>query len=234
MKGPGLMRQEAKSRLFDEWPEQYDRWFTTPMGALVRKYEAELILDLLRPGRGETILDAGCGTGVFTLDILAFGVHVIGLDISLPMLRRSREKAGGEPLQIVSGDMLHLPFPENVFDRVVSVTALEFIEDGQGAVRELFRVTKRGGSIVVATLNSLGPWASQRTAEAQKKKTIFTKAIFRSPDEVRSLAPVEGVIRTAIHFQREDDPSNASEIERAGQEKGLNTGAFVAARWEKE
>jgi ubiquinone/menaquinone biosynthesis C-methylase UbiE len=231
--GLGVKRQETKGRLFDEWPEQYDRWFTTPMGARVRKYEAELILDLLRPGHGETILDAGCGTGVFTLDLLASGEHVIGLDISLPMLRRSREKARGEPLQIVSGDMLHLPFPENVFDRVVSVTALEFIEDGQGAVRELFRVTKRGGSIVVATLNSLGPWASQRTAEAQKKKTIFTKAIFRSPDEVRSLAPVEGVIRTAIHFQREDDPSNASEIERAGQEKGLNTGAFVAARWEK-
>lgn len=233
MSGLGVKRQETKSRLFDEWPEQYDRWFTTPMGARVRKYEAELILDLLRPGHGETILDAGCGTGVFTVDILALGARVIGLDISLPMLRRSREKARGEPLQIVSGDMLHLPFPENVFDRVVSVTALEFIEDGQGAVRELFRVTKRGGSIVVATLNSLGPWASQRTAEAQKKKTIFTKAIFRSPDEVRSLAPVEGVIRTAIHFQREDDPSNASEIERAGREKGLNTGAFVAARWEK-
>ena len=228
------MRPEAKSRLFDEWPEQYDRWFTTPMGALVRKYEAELILDLLRPGRGETLLDAGCGTGVFTLDILAFGVHVIGLDISMPMLRRARGKAGGEPLQIVSGDMLHLPFLENVFDRVVSVTALEFIEDGQGAVRELFRVTKRGGSIVVATLNSLGPWASQRKMEAQEKQSIFTKAIFRSPGEMRSLASVEGEIHTAIHFQKEDDPSNASEIERAGQEKGWNTGAFVAARWEKE
>jgi ubiquinone/menaquinone biosynthesis C-methylase UbiE len=228
-----VVRQEGRSRLFDEWPEQYDRWFTTPTGALVRKYEAELILDLLRPGHGETVLDAGCGTGVFTLDILASGAHVIGLDISLPMLRRSREKAGGGPLQIVLGDMLHLPFSENVFDRVVSVTALEFIEDGQGAVRELFRVTKRGGCIVAATLNSLSPWASRRTAEAQKKQSIFTKAIFRSPDELRSLAPVEGVIRTAIHFRKEDDPNIAPEIERAGQEKGLNTGAFVAARWEK-
>ena len=228
------MAEKGKEKLFDGWPDSYDRWFTTPIGALVKKYEGELILDLLKPSRGETILDAGCGTGVFTVDILALGARVIGLDISLPMLRRSREKAGGEPLQIVLGDMLHLPFPENGFDRVVSVTALEFIEDGQGAVRELFRVTKRGGSIVVATLNSLGPWASQRTAEAQKKKTIFTKAIFRSPGELRSLAPVEGVIRTAIHFQREDDPSNASEIERAGQEKGLNTGAFLAARWEKD
>jgi ubiquinone/menaquinone biosynthesis C-methylase UbiE len=226
-------RQEGKSGLFDDWPERYDRWFTTPMGTLVRRYEGDLILDLLKPGRGETLLDAGCGTGGFTLDLFASGAHVIGLDISLPMLRRSREKARGEPLQIVLGDMLHLPFPGNFFDKVVSVTALEFIEDGQSAVRELFRVTKSGGSIVVATLNSLSPWASRRKFEAQKKQSIFTKAIFRSPGEMQSLAPVEGMIRTAIHFQKEDDPNRAPEIERAGQEKGLNTGAFVAARWEK-
>jgi ubiquinone/menaquinone biosynthesis C-methylase UbiE len=170
---------------------------------------------------------------VFTLDLLASGANVIGLDISLPMLRRSREKARGVPLQIVLGDMLHLPFPGNFFDRAVSVTALEFIEDGQSAVRELFRVTKRGGSVVAATLNSLSPWASRRKFEAQKKQSIFTKAIFRSPEEMRALAPAEGVIRTAVHFRKEDDPNRAPEIERAGREKGLNTGAFVAARWEK-
>ena len=228
-----MNRGPVKGELFDEWPEQYDRWFTTSTGALVRKYEAELILDLLRPVRGETILDAGCGTGVFTLDIPASGANVIGLDISLPMLRRSREKAGGGPLQIVLGDMLHLPFGDGVFDRALSVTALEFIEDGLGAVRELFRVTKKGGCIVAATLNSLSPWASRRKAEAQKKQSIFMKAIFRSPDELRCLAPVEGVVRTAIHFRKEEDPNNAPEIERAGREKGLNTGAFVAARWLK-
>lgn len=226
--------QKEKSRLFDEWPEKYDEWFTTPMGILVRKYETELILDLLRPGKGETILDAGCGTGVFTLDILALGARVIGLDISLPMLRRSTEKARGYPFQIVLGDMLKLPFLDGSFDKVVSVTALEFIEDAKSSVQELFRVTKKNGSIVVATLNSLSPWASRRTAEARKKQSIFMKAIFRSPDELWSLAPVEGVIRTAIHFQKEDDPSVAPEIERAGREKGLNTGAFVAGRWEKE
>lgn len=229
-----MILQHPKSRLFDEWPEKYDNWFTTPIGALVKKYEAELLLDLLGPRSGETILDAGCGTGIFTLDILASGAHVIGLDISLPMLRRAREKAGDFPLRMVLGNILHLPFPENSFDRMLSVTALEFIEDGQGAVRELFRVTKRGGLIVVATLNSLSPWATQRKAEAQKEQTIFVKAIFRSPDELRSLAPAEGTIRTAIHFPKEEDPKRVDEIERAGREKGLDTGAFVAARWEKE
>ena len=228
-----MTAQKEKSRLFDAWPDEYDRWFTTPIGTLVKKYEAELIFDLLRPDPGEIILDAGCGTGVFTIDILALGARVIGLDISLPMLKRSWEKAREYPFQIVLGDMLKLPFLEDSFDKVVSVTALEFIEEAKSSVQELFRVTKKGGCIVVATLNSLSPWASRRAAEAREKQTIFTKAIFRSPDELRFLVPAEVVTRTAIHFQKEDDPSVAPEIERAGREKGLNTGAFLAARWEK-
>jgi ubiquinone/menaquinone biosynthesis C-methylase UbiE len=219
--------------LFDDWSQKYDRWFTTPIGSLVKKYEEELILDLLRPLPGEIILDAGCGTGVFTLDILSFGAHVIGLDISLPMLMRAAQKAKGYSLQIVLADMSNLPFQKNSFDRVVSVTALEFIKDAEGAVKELFRVTKKGGIIVVATLNSLSSWASQRRAEAKKGHSLFEKAIFRSPDELRSLASVEGIIRTAIHFQKEDEPDSVPEIERDGQRKGLNTGAFLAARWEK-
>jgi len=227
-----LVLINEKAELFDEWPEEYDRWFTTPIGSLVRKYEAKLLLDLLRPGHGEIILDAGCGTGVFTLDFLSLGSRVIGLDISLPMLIKAWEKAKGYPFQIVLGDMLNLPFQERSFDRVVSVTALEFIEDAKGAIRELFRVTEKSGCIVVATLNSLSPWASRRKSKT-KKHTLFDKAIFRSPNELLSLASMNGVVKTAIHFQKEDDPESATEIEREGREKGLDTGAFVAARWEK-
>jgi ubiquinone/menaquinone biosynthesis C-methylase UbiE len=224
---------KEKSQLFDEWPEAYDRWFTTPIGSLVKKYEAELILDLLQPKPGEVILDAGCGTGVFTLDILSIGSQVIGLDISLPMLIHARKKLKRYPFQTVLSNMLNLPFPESSFDKVVSVTAVEFMADAQGAVKELFRVTKRGGFIVLATLNSLSPWALRRKAEAKGKQTLFEKAIFRSPDELSSLASMEGVVKTAIHFQKEEDPERAIVIEQEGQRRNLNTGAFVAVRWEK-
>lgn len=222
-----------KGQLFDEWPEAYDRWFTTPIGSLVKEYETELILDFLRPKKGEVILDAGCGTGIFTLDVLSSGSSVIGLDISFPMLVQAGKKLKGLPFRMALADMLHLPFPESVFDKTVSITALEFIWDAKAAVKELFRVTRRGGIIVVATLNSLSPWALKRIAEAKEKHTIFEKAIFRSPDDLHSLAPVKGVVKTAIHFQKRDDPEKAVRIEREGQRKNLNTGAFVAVRWEK-
>jgi len=222
-----------KGQLFDEWPEVYDRWFTTPIGSLVRKYEAELMLDLLKPKQGEIILDAGCGTGIFTTDILSSGSQVIGLDISLPMLIQAKKKLKEYPFWIILADMLNLPFPGSSFDKVVSVTALEFVEDAKDAIGELFRITKRGGCIVVATLNSLSPWASRRKAEAKERHTIFEKAIFRSPQELLSLASVEGVAKTAIHFQKSDHPERAVGIEREGQRKNLNTGAFVAVRWQK-
>jgi ubiquinone/menaquinone biosynthesis C-methylase UbiE len=220
-------------QFFDEWPEAYDRWFTTPIGSLVKRYESELILNLLSPKLGEVILDAGCGTGIFTLDILSSGPKVIGLDLSLPMLMRGKKRLEGFPFQIVLADMLDLPFPEGSFDRAVSVTALEFIEDGKAAVDELFRVTKRGGCIVVATLNSLSPWALRRRDEAKERRSVFEKAVFRSPDELRSLAPAAGMVKTAIHFQKGDDPERAVKIEHEGKRNNLNTGAFVAVRWEK-
>ncbi len=227
------MINRGNSELFDEWPEAYDRWFTTPIGSLVKRYELELIMNLLKPKRSEAILDAGCGTGVFTFDILESGSRVVGLDISLPMLNRAGKKLHGLAFQRVLGDISCLPFLESSFDKVVSVTALEFIEDAKEAVGELFRVTKKGGTIVVATLNSLSPWASRRIAEAKERHTIFEKAIFRSPDELRSLASGDCVVKTAIHFEKGDDPERAVRIEQDGQTKDLKTGAFVAVRWTK-
>jgi len=225
-----MTREKA---IFDEWPEKYDQWFTTPIGFLVRKYESELMLNYLKPAPGEMILDAGCGTGVFTRDIISGGSQVIGLDISFPMLRRAREKSGGVRFQPIWGDISTLPFREESFDKVVSITALEFIAEAKSAVADLFRVARRGGVVVVATLNSRSPWATRRREEARKGHSIFSKAILRSPDELLSLSPALGVVRTAIHFDKEDSPEKAVEIEREGQATGSMTGAFAAVRWLK-
>jgi ubiquinone/menaquinone biosynthesis C-methylase UbiE len=220
------------AELFDDWPEGYDQWFKTPVGSLVKKYEAELILNLLEPSPGEKILDAGCGTGVFTSDILSCGANVTGLDISLPMLKKGIIKKHPS-FQVLQGDMLHLPFPSCSFGKVVSITALEFIEDGEGAVGELVRVVRKGGTIVVATLNSLSPWATRRREKGRAGHPLFSKAIFRSPQELVSLGPQPGITRSAVHFSKAEDPRRAVEVEEEGRREKKNTGAFLTARWEK-
>jgi len=244
-------------QLFDDWPERYDLWFETPVGKAVLQYETELILELLRPGRGERILDAGSGTGLFTREILALGARVVGLDISTAMLLYAREKAtlrlfdkltaqgergamllsSGEkgPLLRYSGvtaDMTSLPFADCSFDKSVSVAALEFVADEKRAVAELFRVTRPGGVVVVATLNSLSPWAARRSANARRDpESIFNRVFFRSPVQLLAATSVPGIVRTVVHFGKEDDPATFDRSERQGE--GRETGAFVAARWEK-
>jgi len=234
-RGDNVKRPEPETgrrQLFDDWPERYDRWFETPIGRLVGRYERDLVMDLLHPAAGERILDAGCGTGIFTLDFLRKGAAVTGLDLSMPMLQRAAKKASARPFRPVRGDMLSLPFANRVFDKTVSVTALEFMEDGASAVRELFRVTRKGGLVVVATLNSLSPWADRRRERAaQGQSEVFKQVTFRGPEETAGLGPAHGEWRTAIHFGKDEDPARAPFVEEAGRIEGRNTGAFLAVRW---
>jgi len=221
------------AQIFDEWPEKYDQWFENPIGRLVREYEGRLLLEMARPHHGERILDVGCGTGVFTLDLLRAGSHVIGLELSLPMLQQAGKKAAGLHFHMIQGDMRRLPFADNAFDKTVSVTAIEFLEDARSGVAELLRVTKPGGFVVVASLNSLSPWAVRRKAAAKEGHAIFEHARFRSPSEMAGLVSLPALIRTAIHFQKHDDPERARAIESAGDVGRLDTGAFLVMRWEK-
>ena len=218
-------------QLFDDWPERYDRWFKTPVGRAVLRHETALVLDLLRPGPGEKILDAGSGTGIFTREFLARGADVVGLDISWTMLLRAKEKNREFSPKGVTADTLRLHLADGAFDKTASVTAIALIEDVKRAVAELFRVTRPGGVVVAATLNSLSPWAARRQEEARHdRESIFTRVFFRSPAQLLAAAPVAGTVRTAVHFRKEDDPAALERIEQAG--RGRETGAFVAARWE--
>ena len=221
------------SEIFDHWSEKYDQWFETPVGKLVQGYERQLILRMLKPEHGEFILDAGCGTGVFTLELVERGAKVVGLELSRPMLIRAMVKNKGRCFIPVQGDMRNLPFAEAAFDKAVSVMAIEFIEDAKVAVEEMFRITKPGGTVVVATLNSLSPWAHRRGEAGKKGHPLFRHAFFRSPEEMAQLSPVQGIVETAVHFEKTDSLGDAQKIEREGRERGLNTGAFVAACWIK-
>jgi ubiquinone/menaquinone biosynthesis C-methylase UbiE len=230
--GKNFKSEGEMPELFDVWPDEYERWFQTPIGRLVRKVEMDLVLDLLKPSPGERILDAGCGTGIFTTEILNRETRVAGLDLSLPMLRRANSKEYAY-LELLQGDMRHLPFPEGSFDKTVSITALEFIVNGKQAIDELFRVTKKGGTIVVATLNRLSPWAVPREEKGKKGHPLFSRVVFRTPEEMAALTSRAGILRTAVHFEKEEDPRRALEVEEAGKKKRLLTGAFLAVRWEK-
>lgn len=226
-------RKKDGPGLFDDWPDRYDSWFSTPIGLLVKKFETSLLLEMLMPKRGETLLDVGCGTGVFTLDVLHYETKIFGIDISTPMLVQAVKKTSIYPFCPIAGDMSALPFPDKSFDKVYSMTALEFVADAEQAVSELDRVTRPGGKVVLTTLNSLSPWAERRKRAGEKGHALFKHMTFRSPEELEKLAPRKPQIKTAVHFFKEDDPEQAVRIEIEGTKDKRMTGAFVAMSWPK-
>ena len=227
----GELVKTKDKQLFDDSAEFYNEWFTTPIGKLVLETEQELIIRLVDPSPGDMILDAGCGTGIFTVDFLKAGAIVTGLDISHGMLLNAITGLKNMPFFAIQGDMLKLPFLDAVFNKTVSITALEFIDDAKTVMNELFRITRPGGIVVIATLNSLSPWAVRRSEKTEDH--LLANAFYRSSADLLSLAGLEGEAETVVHFMNDDDPEKAAEAEREGKLQTLDTGAFVAVRWQK-
>jgi demethylmenaquinone methyltransferase/2-methoxy-6-polyprenyl-1,4-benzoquinol methylase len=99
----------------------------------------------LRPG--ERVLDVGAGTGVSTAELVRSGAWAVGADLSTGMLAVGRRS--GRTVPLVAGDALRLPFPDDAFDAVTISFALRNVVDTGAALRELGRVTRKGGRLVI-------------------------------------------------------------------------------------
>ncbi|WP_144123126.1 demethylmenaquinone methyltransferase [Catellatospora sichuanensis] len=97
--------------------------------------------------RGEKVLDLGAGTGVSTEELARSGAYVVGVDLSLGMLAVGRRDRPHVPL--VAGDALALPFPDHSFDAVTTSFVIRNVANTPAALRELARVTKPGGRLVI-------------------------------------------------------------------------------------
>jgi len=136
-------------------PAEYAAWYRTPRGAWIGATEFALLRRLVDPGARETVLDVGCGTGYFTtLFARETAGMVVGLDPNLTWLNYAAREAPPN-LAWTGGNAEALPFPERSFDVVLSVTALCFIKDPLGALREMLRVCRRRFALGLLNRHSL-------------------------------------------------------------------------------
>ncbi|TLM99147.1 MAG: class I SAM-dependent methyltransferase [Actinobacteria bacterium] len=104
--------------------------------------------------RAGRVLDAGCGTGNYALDLAARGYDVVGLDGSAAMLARANKKASAQSLGVALQQVdlaAGLPFGDASFDAAVSVMVLYAMENPAALLRELRRVTRTHGVLILVT-----------------------------------------------------------------------------------
>ena len=223
-------------QLFDGMAGSYDSWYQSPSGRVVDRIEREAVYDYLEPRTGMKVLDVGCGTGLYALDLAARGLDVTGVDISRPMLERAGAKAqdAGLDVTFLEADALRLPFKDQSFDAVLSVTALEFAPDLSTALHEAFRVLKTGGRLVVGLIGRDSDWWRLYDEVSRREPdNIFNRARFYTLGELLAAMPGRNVRGKAVLFVPPDFDYTREEqalaMESEAVKSGRTNGGFICA-----
>ncbi|MBW2133832.1 MAG: class I SAM-dependent methyltransferase [Deltaproteobacteria bacterium] len=174
---------------FDKQVAAYERWYTTPLGQLADQVEKQAVFALLPDLTGRRVLDAGCGTGNFSLALARRGARVVGLDRAAAMQFTARQKARkeGQDLLWVRGHLSRLPFAAATFDGVVCILALDFVAERQAALQEMVRVLRPGGFLLIAILNRYSLWTLKRTIRAWFIPSLWRQVHFLSRRDLERL-----------------------------------------------
>lgn len=124
--------------------------------ALLSERRSESFLDRLPANENSSLLDVGSGTAGLLLAAARRGYRVAGVDIAMRWLQVSRRRfidAGANQPALICACSDSLPFRNNSFDRVTSISTLEFAREARAQIAEAARVLKDDGTHLISTVN---------------------------------------------------------------------------------
>ena len=134
------------SAMFDRVSSGYDRTNSLISLGQVNIWRKRVVA-ALGPAKREWVLDFAAGTGASTFPLLVKGWHAVALDFSLGMLEQGKKERLAVPF--IAGDGANLPFRDGAFSAVTVSFGLRNCQDTSRVLRELLRVTRPGGRLII-------------------------------------------------------------------------------------
>jgi len=158
--GVGTLERPTYEDIADRYAAEVD---TRPINAF---YERPAVLSLLPPLAGTRVLDAGCGPGWYTEQLLARGADVTAVDAAPRFVELTRARSGNRA-RVLQADLSQpLDFAaDGAFDLVLSTLALHYVRDWDALQRELARVLRPGGHLVFSTHHPMMTWQLYRSPD---------------------------------------------------------------------
>jgi len=118
-----------------------DQWLATELGRYIFSRQEKLIMDLVSPVAGESLLDVGCGAGNYLRLFQQKKCILTGIDPSDSALASARSKLGGQ-CELVMGSATDLPFSDNEFDIVTIIRGPQIFDNPEKIIAEAIRVSR--------------------------------------------------------------------------------------------
>lgn len=173
--------------MFDGVAEKYDLTNDVLSLGQDRRWRRRVV-DLVAPAPGELILDLAAGTGTSSQPFADAGATVVPCDFSIGMLEVG--KRARPSLPFTAGDGMRLPFGDDTFDAVTISFGLRNIVDPIAGLRELLRVTRSGGRIVVCEFSTptWAPFDAVYTNYLMRALPPVARAVSSNPESYVYLA----------------------------------------------
>ncbi len=175
------------ARMFDGVAEKYDITNDVLSMGQDRRWRKRVV-ELVAPRPGELILDLAAGTGTSSEPFADAGATVVPCDFSIGMLEVGKKARPGLPF--AAGDGMKLPFGDDVFDAVTISFGLRNIHDPIEGLREMLRVTKPGGRIVVCEFSTptWGPFDAIYSNYLMRALPAVARTVSSNPESYVYLA----------------------------------------------
>lgn len=180
-------RPEEMAAMFDDVAPKYDIVNDILSMGQTRRWR-RVVVDAVDAAPGQKVLDLAAGTGTSSEPYADAGIHVVACDFSIGMLKVGKRRR--PDIDFVAGDAMNLPFADNCFDASTISFGLRNVMDPKKALREMLRVTKPGGKVVVAEFShpTVAPFRTVYTEYLMRALPPIARTVASNPDAYVYLA----------------------------------------------
>lgn len=180
-------RPEEVAAMFDDVAPKYDVVNDVLSMGQTRRWR-RVVVDAVNAKPGQRVLDVAAGTGTSSEPFADAGVSVVACDFSVGMLKVGKRRR--PDIDFIAGDATNLPFADNAFDATTISFGLRNVSEPKKALEEMMRVTKPGGTLVIAEFSqpTIPLWRTMYTEYLMRALPAIATKVSSNPDAYVYLA----------------------------------------------